>query len=73
MGSYNYKQLTKKLKKLGFIIYRQGKGSHTLWIHPQKNTVVPIPNHGGKDIRSGTLRAIIKQIGLKNMKELDNI
>jgi predicted RNA binding protein YcfA (HicA-like mRNA interferase family) len=73
MGSYSYRELTKKLKKLGFEFYRQGKGSHTLWIRRKDNTAVPIPRHEGRDIRSGTLRKIIKQVGLKNMQELDEL
>jgi len=73
MGSYNYQQLIKKLKKMGFNLYRQGKGSHALWVNDATGTFVAIPNHGGKDIRRGTLRSIIKQIGLKNIEELDQL
>lgn len=73
MGSYNYQQLTKKLKKMGFRLYRQGKGSHTLWVNENTGVFVPVPNHGGKDIRRGTLRAILKQIGLKSIDDLDQI
>jgi predicted RNA binding protein YcfA (HicA-like mRNA interferase family) len=35
--------------------------------------VLPIPNHGSKDIKTGTLHAICKEIGLKNRNELDGI
>ena len=73
MGSYNYTKLTRKLKKLGFQFSRQGKGSHVLWVNEGTNVAIPIPNHGGKDIRKGTLQEIIKQVGLKNMKELDEL
>lgn len=73
MSSYNYQKLTRKLKKLGFRFYRQGKGSHALWVRDEDDKAVPIPNHGARDIRTGTLHAIIKQIGLKNIKELDEI
>ncbi len=73
MTSYNYDKLTKKLKKLGFKFFRQGKGSHTLWVRDADKTVIPVPNHGNKDIRIGTLHAIIKEIGLNNRRELDQI
>lgn len=73
MNSYSYKKITRKLKKLGFRFYRQGKGSHTLWVNDERKKIIPVPNHGNKDIRSGTLRAIIKQIGLKNINELDEV
>lgn len=73
MGGYTYRKLTKKLKKLGFTFYREGKGSHTLWVREKDKKAVPIPKHGNKDIMSGTLHMIIKQIGLKNMRELDEL
>lgn len=73
MGSYNYKQLSKKLRKMGFHLYRQGKGSHVLWVNDETGAFVALPNHGGKDIRRGTLRSIVKQIGLKSIDELDRI
>lgn len=73
MPSYTYRELIKKLKKLEFEKYRQGKGSHVLWVRARDGRVVPVPFHSGKDIRSGTLRAICKEIGLKNVRELDSI
>ncbi len=73
MGSYNYQQLTRKLRKIGFRLYRQGKGSHTLWVNDATGAFVPVPNHGGKDVRKGTLRNIVKQVGLKTIRELDRI
>ncbi len=73
MTSYNYQSLVKKLKKLGFVPYRQGKGSHVLWVRDSDKKVLPVPNHGKKDIRTGTLHAICKEMGLKNKKELDEL
>ncbi len=73
MTSYNYRTLTKKLKKLGFREYRKGKGSHVLWVRDIDKTVLPVPFHAHKDIRSGTLQAICKEIGVKNRHELDKI
>jgi predicted RNA binding protein YcfA (HicA-like mRNA interferase family) len=73
MPSYNYRKLTKKLKQMGFKFYRQGKGSHTLWIRESDKVVLPIPNHGGKDLRTGTLHEICKEIGLKNVHDLEKI
>ena len=73
MTSYNYKKLTVKLKRLGFRFFRQGKGSHALWVRDKDKTIVPIPKHSSKDIRTGTLHEICKQIGLKNRKDLDKI
>jgi len=73
MTSYNYKKLTKKLKILGFRFFRQGRGSHVLWVRDGDKTVIPIPKHSAKDIKLGTLHEICKQIGLKNKNDLDKI
>jgi predicted RNA binding protein YcfA (HicA-like mRNA interferase family) len=59
-----YEQVVKRLKKLGFTFYRQGKGSHELWVRSEDGKVVPIPKHKGKDIKKGTLGAIIREIGV---------
>jgi len=32
--------------------------------HPQTKIKIPIPVHGNRDIPVGTLRAIIRQVGL---------
>lgn len=73
MTAYNYKLLTKKLEKLGFRFFRQGKGSHTLWVRDRDGLVVPVPKHANQDIRKGTLMAIIKEVGLQNIQDLDKI
>ena len=45
-------------------IPRRGSGSHRKWYNPVNNTIVPIPDWGNKDLKMGTLRNIIKQLGL---------
>lgn len=60
LANYTYRQVIKKLKKLGFEFYRQAAGSHELWHHPERKIFTTIPNHPG-DIPEGTLRAIVKQ------------
>ncbi len=30
-----YREVVKRLKKLGFRFYRQGKGSHELWVREE--------------------------------------
>ncbi len=59
----SYKELTARLKKYGFRFYRQGKGSHELWVRDDDGKVVPVPRTN-KDIKKGTVRAIIRQIGV---------
>ena len=63
LSPLKYEEVIKKLKKLGFRLYRQGKGSHELWVRDSDGKVIPVPKHKGKDLRKGTLRAIIKEIG----------
>lgn len=58
-----YDELIKRLQRLGFPFYRHGKGSHELWVRDIDGKVVPVPDHKGKAIRKGTIRAIIQEIG----------
>lgn len=60
----SYRELTRRLRKLGFRFYRHGKGSHELWVRDTDGKVVPVPHHRGKNIRKGTVRAIIREVGV---------
>ncbi|HRQ37732.1 MAG TPA: type II toxin-antitoxin system HicA family toxin [Chloroflexota bacterium] len=60
----SYQEVTRRLRQIGFRFYRQGKGSHELWVRDEDGRVIPIPRHGGKKIRKGTVRAIIREVGL---------
>jgi len=66
LDGFKYRIITKKLKKLGFILDRQGKGSHESWcpidVLGGKKCVM-LPKHS-KDMCSGTLRSILKQAGI---------
>jgi predicted RNA binding protein YcfA (HicA-like mRNA interferase family) len=59
-----YLEVVNRLRKLGFRFYRQGKGSHELWVRDSDGIVIPVPNHRGKTIRKGTIRAIIREINV---------
>ncbi|PIQ84088.1 MAG: hypothetical protein COV75_03985 [Candidatus Omnitrophica bacterium CG11_big_fil_rev_8_21_14_0_20_63_9] len=57
-------RLVHALQKAGFIIKRQ-HGSHVILGHPTNvllRAVVPV--HGSKPVKPGTLRAILKGIGM---------
>jgi predicted RNA binding protein YcfA (HicA-like mRNA interferase family) len=54
----------RKLRKAGFVFDRHAKGSHEIWYNPISRRRTVIPNHPGKDIPKGTLRAIVEQSGL---------
>ena len=66
-----YREVTRRLRKLGFRFYRQGKGSHELWVRDADGRVVPVPHHQGKSIRKGTVRAIIREVGVSVDEFLD--
>ena len=53
-----------KLRKAGFVFDRYAKGSHEIWYNPTTHKRTVVPNHQGKDIPKGTLRAIIREAGL---------
>ena len=40
-----YREVTRRLRKLGFRFYRQGKGSHELWVRDRDGRVVPVPHY----------------------------
>jgi predicted RNA binding protein YcfA (HicA-like mRNA interferase family) len=60
LAGFGYRQIVKKLKKLGFAFNRQAAGSHEIWHNPGTNRYTTIPNHPG-DMPEGTLRAILKE------------
>ena len=61
----SYQEVARRLRKLGFRFYRRGKGSHELWVRDSDGRVVPVPHHRGKKIPKGTMRAIIREVGVK--------
>jgi len=58
-----YRELTRNLRQLGCKLIRQSKGSHEIWHNPAQNRSAVIPKHPG-DIPAGTLRAILKGLGI---------
>lgn len=60
----NSSELLRKLKKSGFVFDRQAKGSHEIWYHPETRKRTVVPNHPGKEIPKGTLRAILREAGI---------
>lgn len=51
----------KALEKIGFVVYRQ-RGSQITVVRSSPPAQTTIPNH--KELDRGTLRAIIRQVGL---------
>jgi predicted RNA binding protein YcfA (HicA-like mRNA interferase family) len=67
----DYPEITRRLRILGFRFYRRGKGSHELWVRDTDGRVVPVPHYRGKSVRKGTLRAIIRELGLSVAEFMD--
>ena len=58
------RRVLRALQRAGFIVDRT-TGSHHLLVHPEDpRRIVTVPVHGARDLKSGTLRAIIRQAGL---------
>lgn len=63
LSGYRYRDIVKRLRELGLQFDRQARGSHEIWFNPALNRYTTIPNHPG-DMPEGTLRAILKQVGI---------
>jgi predicted RNA binding protein YcfA (HicA-like mRNA interferase family) len=63
LAGFRYRQIVKRLRKLGFVFDRQAAGSHEIWYNPDSRRYTTIPNHPG-DLPEGTLRAILSQAGI---------
>ena len=57
------KHLIKILEQHGFI-FKRSRGSHQLYYNPTSKKTVIVPVHSGKDMKKGTLLAILKQAGI---------
>lgn len=60
LSGFKYRQVIRKLKKIGFEFDRQAAGSHEIWFNSKTGRYTTIPNHPG-DMPEGTLREILKQ------------
>jgi len=60
-----YREAARKLQKLGCVeIRRSGDGSHRKWHNSRTNASTTLPDWGGKDLKMGTLRGAVRQLGL---------
>lgn len=61
-----YREFSKKLRLLGCQeIPSRGKGSHRMWRNPNTNDSAVIPYPGRKDLKTGTMRSVIRQLGIE--------
>ena len=64
LSGFKYRQIVKRLKAYGFVFDRHAAGSHEIWYNEQSDRYTTIPNHPG-EMPEGTLRAILRQAGIK--------
>jgi predicted RNA binding protein YcfA (HicA-like mRNA interferase family) len=60
-------ELLRIIKKHGWYEVRQ-KGSHIILRHPTKTNIIPLPFHSSKEMKKGTLRAILKLAEIETNK-----
>ncbi|HWE36550.1 MAG TPA: type II toxin-antitoxin system HicA family toxin [Isosphaeraceae bacterium] len=57
--------MARKLSSLGCReLPRTGDGSHRKWLNPATSRVSVVPDWGGDDLKLGTIRGAIRQLGL---------
>jgi predicted RNA binding protein YcfA (HicA-like mRNA interferase family) len=59
-----YRELAKRLRDLGCIEDRTGKGSNIFWLNLATGKATAIPDWGNKDLRPGTVRGVLRQLGI---------
>ncbi|MEX0641571.1 MAG: type II toxin-antitoxin system HicA family toxin [Pirellulales bacterium] len=60
-----YREVTRKLAALACEeLPRKGGGSHRKWHNPATNQTTVIPDWGGRDLKLGTVRAAVRQLGI---------
>ena len=60
-----YREAARELARLGCReIARRGGGSHRKWQNPAARRSTILPDHKGKDLKLGTLRAAVRRLGL---------
>ena len=69
LAGFSYQDVTKKLRKFGFVFHRQARGDHEIWINTVTRKKLTIPHH--KEISEGTLRSLLSlaEIDVENFLE----
>ena len=59
----NRRRVVRAREKAGFVIERIAGSHHMLSLPDDPRHAVTVPVHGSRELRPGTLRAIIRQVG----------
>ena len=61
-----YREMARKLAALGCLERpRTGGGSHRKWHNPATNRSTVVPDWSGRDLKQGTVRAAVRQLGIE--------
>ena len=63
LPAVNGRRVIQALKRAGFVVDRIVGSHHVLALPGNPARTVSVPVHAGRDLKSGTLRAIIRQAG----------
>ena len=60
-----YRDAAEKLRRLGCReVERRSGGAHRKWMNPATGAATVLPDWGSKDLKLGTVRAVVRQLGL---------
>ncbi|WP_419839285.1 type II toxin-antitoxin system HicA family toxin [Candidatus Poriferisodalis sp.] len=60
-----YRDAARKLNRLGcHEVPRIGGGSHRRWFNPENQRDTVLPDWRGRDLKIGTVRAAVRQLGI---------
>ena len=63
MKSITGREFIRVLERNGYVLSRVN-GSHYIYVNPASKQILSVPVHGSRDLRLGTLRALLKAAGL---------
>ncbi|MCY4660105.1 MAG: type II toxin-antitoxin system HicA family toxin [Acidobacteria bacterium] len=64
LAGFRYREVARRLRRLGYRFDRPGAGSHEVWRHAVTGCKVTLPRHSG-DMAEGTLRAVLREAGIE--------
>lgn len=60
-----YREAARRLQAMGCEeVPRRGGGSHRKWRNPANGRATVLPDWGSKDLKLGTVRGVLRQLGL---------
>jgi predicted RNA binding protein YcfA (HicA-like mRNA interferase family) len=60
-----YREVARKRAAMGCQeLPRKGGGSHRKWFNPATQQATVVPDWGGQDLKLGTTRGVVRQLGL---------